>query len=370
MEVKRDQIIAFLVLLPSIILIAIFVYGFIANTFYISMTDWGGAGALAEKPVKNLVGLKNYVDLFSGFLDARFRQDLVNAVFYSILLLAGALGVGLFIAILLDRKPFGENVFRTIFLYPLSLSFIVSGTIWRWLLAPQGGVNVLPTFVGLPKIEFRWTSSKAAILQFNWQYFPQIVMIAVGLVLIVFGLLRLREEHAKSPWPLLVPGIIVGLIGIFGRPVLPTLGMMEELHGFNLATIGIILAAVWQYSGYTMALYLAGLQSVSQDLAEAARLDGASEVQYYLHIAIPMLKPITISAVIILSHISLKMFDLIFAMAGPDNAATGHPALLMYLTTFRANNFAKGAAIAVVLFLLAATFIIPYMISSYKERKV
>ena len=159
MKMKRDQIIAILTLLPSIILIAIFVYGFIANTFYISMTDWGGAGALAEKPIKNFIGLKNYVSLFSGFLDGRFRQDLVNAAFYSILLLGGALGVGLFIAILLDRKPRGENVFRTIFLYPLSLSFIVSGTIWRWLLAPQGGLNVLPTFIGLPKINFGWTSN-------------------------------------------------------------------------------------------------------------------------------------------------------------------------------------------------------------------
>jgi glucose/mannose transport system permease protein len=229
---------------------------------------------------------------------------------------------------------------------------------------------VLPTFIGLPKIEFKWTSSKGTILQFDWQNFPQILAILAAIVLIVLGLLRLRQQHGKSPWTFLALGIILGLIGIFGRSILPKLGMMEEMHGFNLATLGIIFAAIWQCSGYTMALYLAGLQSVPQDLAEAARLDGATELQYYTHIAIPMLKPITISAVIILSHISLKMFDLIFAMTGPDNAATGHPALNMYLTTFRANNFAKGASIAVVLFLLAATFIIPYMISSYKERKV
>ena len=72
-----------------------------------------------------------------------------------------------------------------------------------------------------------------------------------------------------------------------------------------------------------------------------------------------MVKPITISAVIILSHISLKMFDLIFAMTGPDNAETGHPALNMYLTTFRANDFAKGAAIAIILFLIALKMVFP-----------
>jgi glucose/mannose transport system permease protein len=367
MRAKRDQIVAFLTLFPSIVLIAIFVYGFIANTFYISMTDWEG---LAEHPVRNFVGLKNYVNLFSGFLDARFRQDLVNAIFYSIFLLGGALGMGLFMAILLDRKPKGENVFRTIFLYPLSLSFIVTGTIWRWLLAPQGGINVLPTFVGLPKIDFRWTSSKQTVLSFNWQYLPQLLLLLAGLVLIITGLLAFRQQRkTRSPWVFLAPGLALALIGLFGRPFFPPILMMEEMHGFNLATLGIIFAAIWQYSGYTMALYLAGLQSVSQDLAEAARLDGATEWQYYLHIAIPLLKPITISAVIILSHISLKMFDLIFAMTGPDNAAAGHPSLLVYTRTFRANQFAEGAAIAVVLFLLAATFIIPYMLSSYRERR-
>ena len=65
---------------------------------------------------------------------------------------------------------------------------------------------------------------------------------------------------------------------------------------------------------------------------------------------------------------SLKMFDLIFAMTGPDNGATGHPALNMYLTTFRANDFAKGAAIAIVLFIVATTFIIPYLINNYRQK--
>ena len=144
---------------------------------------------------------------------------------------------------------------------------------------------------------------------------------------------------------------------------------MEETHGFNTATFGIIIATIWQYSGYTMALYLAGFTGISQDLRDASMLDGATTTDYYRHIALPLVKPITISAVIILSHISLKMFDLIFAMTGPDNGQTGHPALNMFLTTFRANDFARGAAIAIVLFLIAATFIIPYMISSYRQRR-
>ncbi len=108
-EVSRDRVKAFLTLLPSIILIGIFVYGFIGNTVWISLTDWGGVAALAENPVKHFIGIQNYIDLFTGFLEGRFRQDMVNAVFYSVSLLVGAVGLGMFIAILLDRKPKVED---------------------------------------------------------------------------------------------------------------------------------------------------------------------------------------------------------------------------------------------------------------------
>lgn len=367
-EVSRDRIKAFLTLLPSIILIGIFVYGFIGNTIWISLSDWGGVAALAEHPVKNYVGLRNYIDLFTGFLEGRFRQDMVNAVFYSVSLLAGAVGLGLFIAILLDRKPRGEDFLRTVFLYPMSLSFIVSGTIWRWMLAPQGGVNILPTYVGLEPFSFKWLSAKTTILTFNWQNLLQLSLYIAAVITLLIGFIVYRKNRTKSvKW--LAIGALCGLTAWLGGDVLPKALIIEETHGFNLATLGIIIATVWQYSGYTMALYLAGFNGISQDLHDAAMLDGASEPAYYNHIAIPMLKPITISAVIILSHISLKMFDLIFSMTGPDNAETGHPALNMYLTTFRANEFAKGASIAIVLFILAATFIIPYLATQYKQRR-
>ena len=359
---------AILTLLPSIILIGIFVYGFIGNTFWISLTDWGGVGALAENPVKSYAGFANYVDLFTGFLGGGFRQDLVNAVFYSVMLLAGAVGIGMFLAILLDNKPKGEAFFRTVFLYPMSLSFIVSGTIWRWMLAPQGGVNILPTYAGFEPFTFSWLSSNGAILEFNWQNLLQVAFYLTATVVIFIGFKGLsRNPYRAIKW--LIGGIALGLFGWLAGDLLPKALFMEEIHGFNTATFGIIMATIWQYSGYTMALYLAGFTGISQDLRDAAMLDGASTTNYYRHIALPMVKPITISAVIILSHISLKMFDLIFAMTGPDNGQTGHPALNMYLTTFRANDFARGAAIAIILFLIAATFIIPYMVSSYRQRR-
>jgi glucose/mannose transport system permease protein len=365
---NKDKVKAFLTLLPSIILIGIFVYGFIGNTFWISLSDWGGSGALALNPVKKYIGFGNYIDLFTGFLGGGFRQDLVNAVFYSVMLLAGAIGIGLVLAMLLDNKPRGEAFFRTVFLYPMSLSFIVSGTIWRWMLAPKGGVNILPTYVGLEPMTFSWLSSTGAIWEFNWQNLLQVAVYIASVVLIVIGLWLVKRAPVKAMW-LLVPGVVLGVGGWLWGDMLPKALFMEETHGFNIATFGIIMATVWQYSGYTMALYLAGFTGISQDLRDAAMLDGATTIGYYRHIALPLVKPITISAVIILSHISLKMFDLIFAMTGPDNGATGHPALNMYLTTFRANDFARGASIAIILFLIAATFIIPYMVSSYRQRR-
>ena len=366
---SKDRIKAFLTLLPSIILIAVFVYGFIANTFWLSLTDWGGVAALADNPERNFIGLANYVDLFTGFLGGGFRQDLVNAVFYSVLLLAGAIGLGMFIAVLLDHQPRGESVLRTIFLYPMALSFIVSGTIWRWMVAPQGGINILPTYVGLEPLTFGWLSSNGAILEFNWQNLPRIGLYGLAFFMILAGLWLMRRDFARALKRRLIPGLIIGGAVWLGGDLLPKALFMEETHGFNLATVGIIMATIWQYSGYTMALYLAGFTGISEDLRDAAMLDGAGEIGYYRYVAIPMLKPITISAVIILSHISLKMFDIIFAMTGPDNAQTGHPALTMYLTTFRANDFARGASIAMVLFFLATLFIIPYLISTYRQRK-
>ncbi len=366
---RTNTLISLAVILPSMLLLGLFVYGFIGNSFYVSLTDWGAGAGLRENPVKNFVGLENYKQLFTGFIHERFRQDLVNAVFYSLFLVGGALGIGLFLAILLDRAPRGETFFRTTFLYPMALSFVVTGTIWRWLLAPNGGINLIPTWFGGEKIDFLWLSSQETVLTFNWQNIP--LALSVGFFLFfAFRFYKSRRAGLQRR-----SRVYLGLGGLFlanilvGHWVLPPILPTAEEHGLNLAIIGVVIAAIWQYSGYTMALYLAGLRGLPMTIYESAKMDGASDFLYYRKIAIPNLKPITLSAIIILSHISLKMFALIFAMAGADNAATGHPSVLMYLVTFRANKFAQGASIAMVLFALAALFIIPYLIQNHRERR-
>lgn len=362
---SKETIYSIIILLPSLILVSVFIYGFIGNTIYTSMTDWKG---LSINPVKKFIGLENYKVLFSSFTQVGFRQDLINTVFYTLLLLFGTLITGLILAILLDRQVNKESIFRTIFLYPMSLSFIVSGTVWRWLLSPNGGINVIPTWFGGKKGSFQWISSKTQILQFNWQNLLKIIA-TIALVFFVLLLLKSIKNRAKK---LIIKRSLISLVILFFLiyifPSLPHLLPIEETHGFNLAIIGIVLAGIWQYAGYAMALYLAGLRGLSSSIKESAKLDGANEFTYYWKIAIPNLKPITMSAVVIMSHISLKMFDLIYAMAGTDNEFTGHPSVRMYTTTFRANKLALGSAMAVLLFIFAALFIIPYMIRSHKER--
>jgi glucose/mannose transport system permease protein len=139
---------------------------------------------------------------------------------------------------------------------------------------------------------------------------------------------------------------------------------------FNVALIPVIIAAVWQLSGYTMAMYLAGLRGKTQDLIEAAEVDGATGWQIYWKIKFPILRPITLSAMIILGHISLKIFDLVYAMtgSGPNNV-TDVPAIYMFETTFRANKYATGSAIAMVMLIMVAVVIVPYLFSAFRKEK-
>ena len=367
---QNDRITAFLMLLPSVVLLAVFVYGFIGRTVWVSMTNWGADAtqALALNPQLEFVGLGNYRKLFTSVIDVRFRQDLVNTFFFTLFFILGTLALGLALAMLLDRKVRFESVFRTIFLFPFALAFIVTGTVWRWMLQPQGGVNILPELVGLPRLNFRWITTREQVWQFDWNTVPAFLIgaLAAGLLWGAWQAWRLQDGRkpvrSGTLGALGAIGLGYALLGTPGIQLLP----YPEPHGFNLAFIGILLAAIWQMSGYTMALYLAGLRGVPEELREAARTDGASEFQVYRHVVFPLLGPITLSAMIILGHISLKIFDLIWVMAGADNATTDVPALLMYLRSFRANQFAEGAAIAVVLLLLVAMVIVPYLRSSLR----
>jgi glucose/mannose transport system permease protein len=124
---------------------------------------------------------------------------------------------------------------------------------------------------------------------------------------------------------------------------------------------------VWQMSGFTMALYLGGLRAISDDLREAARVDGATELQTFRYILLPLLQPVTLSAIIILGHISLKIFDLIVAIS-QNNIALDVPGVYMWRTTFDGLNYGQGAAIGVLMLLAVAILIVPYLVYSMRTE--
>ena len=274
-----------LVLAPSLLAILIFVYGFIGWTFRVSLTSWKGL-----TPTFDFIGLTNYATLFA---DRRFQIDVTNTVLFTVPFMGGCVLLGLFLAILIDQRIKAEGFFRTVYLFPMAVSFIVTGVVWRWLMNPAtgtrtSGLNLLFDMVGLDALQSRWFTT-------------------------------------------------------------PGTGIMA-----------VALPAIWQMSGYTMAIFLAGLRGIPDEVREAGRVDGASSVQLYRYVILPLLRPVTLTAIVILGHISLKVFDLILAVAGKQ-LSLDVPAINMWQTTFDATQYGRGAAIAIIIFLSVALVLVPYL---------
>ena len=380
MRSPRDRTIALLMLTPSLLLIAVFVYFFIFRAVQTSLTDWGASGApppLLQNVEKTFVGGEMYDALFTDLLDFPFRNAMTNTFFFTIFFVGGCLFFGLLLALLLDQNVRGEGFFRTLFLFPMSLSFVVTGTIWRWMLQPGGGINILPqTLFGAEPLTFRWMNSREVILPFEWANVPNYLTL-IGLAIVAFYTAnlflsgRLRAAQYGVGAALIMLAIV--LTGVWGNIWPPLDNPMMEPNiapkGFNLALIGIIIAAVWQMSGYTMAMFIAGIRGITDELREAARVDGCTEIGIYRYIILPQLSQIMLSAMIVLGHISLKIFDLVFAMAGPDNAQTIVPGVMVYTKGFRENQFAKASAIAVIMLFTVGVIIIPYLWSQLRTSR-
>ncbi|WP_075890513.1 carbohydrate ABC transporter permease [Actinomyces provencensis] len=286
-----------LLISPSVILIGIFVYVLIGANIRQSMTDAHTiAKSTGAKPTK-FVGLDNYVELLG---DADFQHSLINLLQYTVLFLAGTLLIGFLWAWLLDKPIKGEPIFRSTFLFPMAVSFVASGVVWRWLLnSAQGenasGLNRLFQMVGLGFLQNSWTSNTS------------------------FGILA------------------------------------------------IAIPAIWQLAGYVMALFLAGFRGVSDDLREAARVDGASEWQIYKSVIFPQLTPIALSAVVIIGHMSLKSFDLIMSITDQRTYSTKVPAIDMF-NFMTDGDYANSAAVGTILLVIIAILVVPYLIHDSKKR--
>ncbi len=291
---KNETYLSMAILLPSMIAVAIFVYGFIGWSVRVSLSQWTGL-----TPDYTWVGLRQYSELI--FHDLRFGKDLRNTGVFTVGFIAGCLIIGLGLAILLDQRLKAEAFFRSVFLFPMSISFIASGVVWAWLMNPATGDRITGINLIFQKLHLDFLTSL-------WHTTPE-------------------------PW-----------------------GMAFT-----------VIPALWQLSGFTMALYLGGLRSIPEEVREAARVDGASEFQLYRHIILPMLQPVTLSAVIILGHMSLKIFDLIVAL-GRKDMRLDVPGIYMWTTTFDGTEYAQGAAIGVLMLISVAILVVPYLIYNMRTE--
>jgi glucose/mannose transport system permease protein len=297
-KVKKNRVHSpwggFFFVLPSIIAMAVFVYGMIGYTLRESLQN--RTNSYTEDVF--YVGLTNYIELWQ---DPEFTHALSNLLKFTAVFMIGCLLSGLIMSLLLEKGIKGEGFFRSTYLYPMAISFIAMGTSWRWLMdsardADATGLNYILQKVGLGALQNDWYTSEA--------------------------------------------------------------GSMFAMS----------LPAIWQMSGYVMALFLAGFRGIPDDLREAARVDGASEFKIYRYILFPQLSPTFLTVLIILGHISMKVFDLIFGIA-TKSYVTKVLAIYMWQVIFDFQNYAKGAAIAIVILLMIAVAVIPYLIYVNKTEE-
>jgi glucose/mannose transport system permease protein len=278
-----------LLLSPSALLVLVCVYGYIMFTIYLSFT------ASTMMPSYDLVGGASYARLFGL---QNWDVSIGNLAVFASLYIVLAIVLGLGFAILIDQQIQAEGVFRSIFLYPMALSFIVTGTAWKWLLDPG---------VGLER----------TVQRLGWESF--------------------------------------------------TFGWIKDN---DMAIYCVVIAAVWQTTGFVMALFLAGLRGVDQEQVKAAKVDGARTWQIYARVIIPQLGPVFVSAFVILAHMAIKSYDLVIALTnGGPGRSTWLPSVFMYQYTFTRNEMSVGAASAVLMLGAIALVVLPYLFSEMRKVK-
>lgn len=288
MKILLDRHLPKIVVAPSFAAVLFFVYGFIGWTLYVSFTK------SRILPKYDLVGWLQYDKLFAT---PRWHVALENLFVFTGLFVTIAILIGLLLAILLDQKIRAEGVIRTIYLYPMALSFIVTGTAWKWVLNPGLGIEKVVQDLGFPDFKFDW------------------------------------------------------------------------LVDPEMAIYTVVMAGVWQSSGFVMALFLAGLRSINEEIVRAALVDGVGPFRLYFHIIIPSLRPVFVSAVIVLSHLAIKSFDLVIALThGGPGYATDMPATFMYAMAFSRGQLGQAAASATVMLATVSAVIVPYLYSELRRK--
>lgn len=312
---------AALAIMPSFILVFVFVYVFIAYTIRVTLSDnWKPA-------TQDFTMAKPWYATYSSLINSgRFQADIRNTLIFTVFFLVISIFAGLLLAIAVSNMNRSKVFFRNLFIMPYAVSFIVTGVVWRWIFNPISGVNLLFKYAGISSI-YQHT--------FGVPLSPQWMTSAT-----ITGNVNSLLEH-------IIPG------GTF----------LQVQMGIPLAILPVIFAASWQLCGFAMAMFLAGLSSIPHELREAAAIDRASGFRYYRSIAIPSLIPMGVTTLVILTSVSLKIFDLIYAMSGSGIAfSTDMPGIFVYESMYKALNYPLGAAASIFMLITVCIVVLPYLL--------
>lgn len=284
----REHIAPYFAMSPSLLAMGVFVYGFIIWTMLISIS------ASKMVPEFTWVGLDNYFRLWRY---GPWKLSVANFAIFSVLYVGIGLAFGLFLAILIDQRIRAESLFRTMFLYPIALSFVVTGVIWRWIMNPTVGIEKFVRDLGFSNFEFAWIGDD------------------------------------------------------------------------KLVVYTLVIAGLWQITGFVMILFLSALRGVDEEIVKAANLDGARPWRIYMSIIIPSIWPVFLTAGAILVGMALKTFDLVIVMTqrGPGSASE-FPATFMYDMAFRRNQLGIGSAAAIMILLGGLIIALPALLIGAPNR--
>jgi ABC-type sugar transport system permease subunit len=281
----------FLVFTLPLLLFLFILYSSLLWNVYVSMANWVSTAA-----DYTFAGLKWYDYLFH---QARFWVDVRNNLKWLILGVVPTIVVAILLAYLLELAPFRglEAYVRTLILYPVAMSFVVTGTVWSWMYQPQKGVfDTILANLGINS-PFRYVSNPST------------------------------------------------------------------------ATYWLILIFIWQYLGFSVIIIQSSLRtSELQEMIEAATVDGASKIRILISIIIPNIRSGILVLVSLLLISTLKVFDIVWIVTrGGPGIATDVLATNMIVTAYDMRLMSAGAAIGVIIFLMAFIIIIPYTIYALKK---
>ena len=274
----RKEWSAYVFLAPGLILFSVFTAFALLFAFYLTFHEWS-----IIQPDKPFVGLQNYRDMVH---DEKFRNSVVNTVYFTGVSVPAGMAIGLAIALLLNQPLRFRSLLRTMYFLPVVTPFVVVAIIWKWLYNGDFGL-------------------------FNYY------------------LLKTHLIHDPLLW----------------------------LSDKNLAMPAVILMTVWTSVGFSMVVYLAGLQSIPEELYEAARVDGAGPFARFRHITLPMLRPTTLFLLVIGIIGSFQVFTQIFVMTsgGPVDRTTTM-VFYIYQSAFKFYEMGYASTLAFALFAMLLVF--------------